>query len=122
MFCRQLTQNYVESSSIKLDVFYVLHYIQIFDIYSSYLTRIKSNMKCILNHFVQAGLVQVADCDEILSEFTKFLIYSCSVSKFTSFSVFDRSDTVYFDLMSSSHRQARSQDYATGSGGGAPSR
>ena len=64
-------------------------------------------MKCILNHLVQAGLVQVADCDEILSEFTEFLIYSCSVSEFTSLSVSDWLDTVYFDLMSCSDRHAK---------------
>ena len=55
-------------------------------------------MKCVLNLLVQAGLLEVADCDEILSEFTEFLIYSCSVSEFTSFFVSDWLDTVYFDL------------------------
>ena len=102
MFCRQFTQNHVESSLIKLDIFCVALFaeIYIFDIYS-YLTRTKSKMKCILNHLVQEGFVQVADCDEILSEFTEFLIYSCSVSEFTSFSVSDQLDTVYFDLISS---------------------
>ena len=36
----------------------------------------KKQMKCILNHLVQADLVQIADCHEILSEFTEFLIHS----------------------------------------------
>ena len=67
----------------------------------------EKKMKCILNHLVQSGLVQITDCDQVLHEFSEFLALSSTVSAFTNFTDSDRLDNIYFQLLSGNHIYAK---------------
>ena len=67
----------------------------------------EKKMKCILNHLVKSGLVQITDCDQVLHEFSEFLALSSTVSAFTNFTDSDRLDNIYFQLLSGNHIYAK---------------
>ena len=74
---------------------------------SSATSKNEKKMKCILNHLVQTGLVQITDCDQELDEFSNFLALSFTVSAFQRFTDADRSDAIYYNLLSGNQNFVR---------------